>query len=59
MSIEIYTISQTAKYLQVSDKTIRRLIEKNELPASKIGRSWRITLTDIEKYLSETKNRNI
>lgn len=58
MPCEIYTISQTAKYLKVSDKTVRRLIERNELPASKVGRSWRITVEDIEKYLIETKNRN-
>lgn len=55
---EIYTILQTAEYLQVSDKTVRRLIDKKELPASKVGKAWRITKKDIEKYLEETKNRN-
>lgn len=56
MSNEIYTITQTAEYLQVSDKTVRRLIERNELPASKVGRAWRIAQNDIEKYLKDTKN---
>lgn len=56
MSNEIYTITQTAEYLQVSDKTVRRLIERNELPASKVGRAWRIAQNDIEKYLRDTKN---
>ena len=27
MSIELLTVSQTAKYLQLSEKTVRRMIE--------------------------------
>lgn len=56
MSTDIFTVSQTAQYLQVCDKTVRRLISKNELVASKIGNSWRIQKQDIDNYLK--KNRN-
>lgn len=56
MGNEIMTIQQTAEYLQVCDKTVRRLISKKELSASKIGKSWRIKKSDIEKYLLETRN---
>lgn len=54
----ILTIAQTAEYLKVCDKTVRRLISKKELAASKVGKSWRIQKDDIEKYLSETLNKN-
>lgn len=55
---DIYTVSQVAEYLQVSEKTIRRLIHNQKLVASKIGsKSWRIKKTDIENYLY--KNTNI
>ena len=57
MDNDILTILQTAKYLQVCDKTVRRLIAKKELQASKIGRSWRIKKKDIEEYLNSTRNR--
>lgn len=57
MNDEILTISQTAAYLKISEKTVRRLIEKKELLASKVGGSWRIKTIDIEKYLEENKNR--
>lgn len=57
MSIDLFTVSQTAQYLQVCDKTVRRLISKNELIASKIGNSWRIKKKDIDNYLKENRNK--
>ena len=56
MSDEIYTVAQAAQYLQVCDKTIRRLIKSNKLNAYRIGnRSLRIKKADIDTYLSATK----
>lgn len=59
MSTEIFTVSQTAQYLKVCDKTVRRLISKNELIASKIGKSWRIQKEDIDNYLKENRNNKL
>lgn len=57
MSDELYTISQTASYLQLSDRTVRRLIKSNQLEASKVGdRVWRIKLSDIDNYLKANTN---
>ncbi|MDR1581655.1 MAG: helix-turn-helix domain-containing protein [Prevotellaceae bacterium] len=56
MPNEIYTVAQTAQYLQVCDKTVRRLIESKKLIASKIGKSWRIRKSDIDEYLKNTQN---
>lgn len=56
MSNHILTVAQAAQYLQVCDKTVRRLISKNELVASKIGSSWRIQKEDIDRYLKENRN---
>ena len=58
MSDEILTIDQTAEYLKVSNKTIRRLIERHVLTASKVGGSWRIKRKNIDSYLLETENKN-
>lgn len=52
----VLTVSQTAEYLQVCDKTVRRLISKGDLLASKVGNSWRIQKSDVDLYLK--KNRN-
>lgn len=56
MNNDIMTISQAANYLQVCEKTIRRLIDRKELTASKVGNTWRIKKEDIEKYLQDNKN---
>ena len=57
MSDSLMTIAQAAEYLKVCDKTVRRLITRQELVASKVGKSWRIQKADIDKYLSETRNK--
>ncbi len=57
LSDELLTIAQAASYLQLSDKTIRRLIADNHLIASKVGnRTWRIRMQDIENYLNAHAN---
>lgn len=56
MDEELFTIEQTAIYLKVCDKTVRRLIKNNKLKASRVGRSWRIKRSEIEVYLRGTEN---
>lgn len=57
MPDELLTISQAASYLQLSDKTIRRLIKNSQMTASKVGdRAWRIRVADIEDYLRAHTN---
>ena len=57
MPDSLMTIAQAAEYLKVCDKTVRRVITRQELTASKVGKSWRIQKADIDKYLSETRNK--
>lgn len=56
MGDELLTIEQTAFYLKVSDKTVRRLISCEKLVASKVGGSWRIKKSNIELYLVKNEN---
>lgn len=56
MNNEIMTIQLVAEYLQVCDKTIRRLISGKELSDSKIGRSWRVKKNNIDEYLLRRRN---
>ena len=54
---DLMTVSQTARYLQLSEKTVRRLIGNGTLSASKIGdRFWRIRLCDVENYITSHSN---
>ena len=56
MDNDILTVSQAAKYLQVCDKTVRRMIANNKLPAYKLGKSWRIKKNDIERLFEGNQN---
>jgi excisionase family DNA binding protein len=57
MSTELLTVSQIAKYLQLSEKTIRRLISEKRLPASKVAnRTWRMRASDVDGYIQAHTN---
>ncbi len=53
---DIFTVAQAAQYLQVCEKTVRRLISRHALPASKVGCKWRIKRSDIDEYLNDHAN---
>ena len=57
MSQQFYTIEEIAKMLRVSEATVRNLISSGELPAAQVGRQWRISQADLDKYLEEQKKR--
>lgn len=53
----LLTIAQAAEYLQLSEKTIRRLISDEKIVAYKVGdRSWRIRMSDIDAYITNNSN---
>lgn len=57
MNTELLTISQTAQYMKLSEKTIRRMIERGSLPASRLSnRSLRIRSCDIDEYVVKSSN---
>ncbi len=57
MTDELLTVAQAAQYLQVCEKTVRRLITNQKLTASKVGsRAWRIRKEAIDEYLTEHTN---
>jgi excisionase family DNA binding protein len=45
-----FTVAQAAKWLQVSQKTIRREILAGRLPATRVGRTLRIDGKDLAEY---------
>ena len=54
---EILTAEQVAELLQVSTKTVYRLVGRGELRAKKVGRAWRFLRSDIRKYLESERGR--
>ena len=52
---EWLTVAQSAQLLQLNPMTILRWIKAGKLPASKLGRSYRIAMKDVTKYLNDRK----
>lgn len=54
----ILTIREVADYLRVVEKTVYRLLAKNEIPAFKVGGSWRFRKSEIDKWIAEQESTN-
>lgn len=54
---DILTIRQLAEYLMVSEKTVYRMLDRNRLPAARVGSQWRFRRHDIDAWLSEEMRR--
>ncbi|MHB0972121.1 MAG: helix-turn-helix domain-containing protein [Thermoanaerobaculia bacterium] len=54
---DILTIKQLAEYLMVSEKTVYRLLDRNQLPAVRVGAQWRFRRQDIDQWLADEVRR--
>lgn len=48
-----YTVAEVARVLRVSNMTVYRLINTGQLPAVRVGKSYRLREEDVNRYLSE------
>lgn len=46
------TVAEVAAQLRVSNMTVYRLVQSGELPAVRVGRSYRIREEDVDRYLA-------
>ncbi len=51
----LYTPEEVAQKLKLSKYTIYEMIKRGEIPAHRIGRSLRVTETQLETYLMQSK----
>ena len=47
------TVGEVASVLRVSNMTVYRLINAGQLPAVRIGRSFRVFEDDLDRYLAD------
>jgi len=52
-SEEILTLEEVAAYLKVGKRTVYRLVAAHELPAFKVGGSWRFRRQEIDQWINE------
>lgn len=49
----LLTVAEVAAALRVSTMTVYRLINAGDLPAARIGRSFRVRTEDLDRYLAD------
>ena len=54
----MYTTADIAEKLNLSEKTIRNLIESGELEAHKFGRVYRISDEQLNNFINKSKTQN-
>jgi excisionase family DNA binding protein len=52
MTDSILTIKEVAEYLKVNERTIYRLAASGEIPAFKVGNSWRFKQSELESWIT-------
>ena len=51
MAEPLMTIKQAAEYLNISHHTLYKLLEKKEVPAAKVGGSWRFSPEMLDEWV--------
>lgn len=50
---EVYTVPEVARKLRTSLVMVRKIIKRGDVPAIKVGREYRITKKDLDKFLEK------
>lgn len=49
--VKFLTVAEVAAVMRVSKMTVYRLVHNGELPAVRVGRSFRVSEDDVNEYL--------
>ena len=49
--LRFLTLQEAAELLQVPKRTLQSMVQRNELPAFKVGRQWRIQESELIKFI--------
>ncbi|TMA10175.1 MAG: helix-turn-helix domain-containing protein [Deltaproteobacteria bacterium] len=53
--LKFLTLEQAAEVLQVSKRTVHRLIQRKQMPGFKIGGQWRIRESEFKKWVEQNE----
>ena len=52
--VKFLTVAEVAAVMRVSKMTVYRLVHSGELPAVRVGRSFRVSEQDVNDYLNNS-----
>ena len=53
----LLTLKETADVLQLSGRTVHRMVKRKELPAFKVGGQWRVSERQLTKWMQRLQER--
>ena len=53
---EILTLDEIAAYLKIAKRTVYRLAQKGEIPAFKLGGTWRFRRSELDCWIADSIN---
>ena len=56
--MKFYTVYDLVVMFDVHPETIRRMLKSGELKGFKMGKGWRITEEEVERYIESLKEEN-
>jgi excisionase family DNA binding protein len=51
--MHLFTLQEAAELLQVSTRTLHRMIQHGNVPALKVGGQWRVRESSLSKWMQE------
>ena len=57
-SLRLLTLREAAQMLQVSTRTLQRMIRKHDLPAFKVGGQWRVRESQLAQWIRFREGSN-
>ncbi|WP_029046414.1 helix-turn-helix domain-containing protein [Cupriavidus sp. amp6] len=51
---EILTLDEVAAYLKTGKRTVYRLVQRGEIPAFKLGGTWRFRRSELDLWIAES-----
>ncbi|MDH5857588.1 methylation-associated defense system helix-turn-helix domain-containing protein MAD1 [Lampropedia aestuarii] len=54
---EILTLDEVAAYLKAGKRTVYRLAQRGEIPAFKLGGTWRFRRSELDSWIAGSINR--
>lgn len=49
---EVLTTKEACRYLRISRPTFLRLVRTSQIKARKVGRGWKVLMSEIQAYMS-------
>ena len=56
---DVLTAHEAMNYLGIGENSIYRLLKSGELGAFRIGRTWKIPIKELDKYIDNSVSKNL